>query len=249
MVGTIAAPSAGRQARIIGGEREAEMTRRAIVTCLVALLAAAGPACKKETVTGPSLSATCEARPSTGLVPLTVSFVLTVAGAEGSFNVAVSYGDGTSGTNPDVPHTYAAGVFAAAFTVTTATQSARCSTTVTAMASTVPSPPPSANLPPHAVFKSTPDAVGSTISGTAPLSVRFNMCASTDPDGDRLYFLMDFDGDGKIDWKGTTGAHCRRDHVYAAGTWKARMCLHDMDANNEPLHNDQCKSYSLVVAP
>ncbi len=227
------------------------MTRRSIVACVVvALLAVAGPACKKETVTGPALSATCEARPSIGQTPLTVSFVLAVSGAEGSFNVAVSYGDGTSGTNPDVPHTYTAGgVFTAAFTVTTATQSARCSTTVTAMPSTVPSPPPSGNQPPHAIFKSTPDAVGSTISGTAPLSVRFNMCASTDPEGDQLYFSHDFDGDGKIDWAGTTGAHCRRDHVYAAGTWKARNCLHDMDANDEALHSDQCKTYSVVVTP
>lgn len=223
------------------------MTGRSMVACVVALLA--GPACRKDTVTGPALAATCEARPATGLVPLTVSFLLTVSGAEGTFDVAVSYGDGTTGTNPDAPHTYAAGVFTAAFTVTTATQSARCSTTVTAMPSTVPSPPPSANRPPHAVFKSTPDPVAGTISGTAPLSVRFNMCATTDPDNDRLYFSMDFDGDGKKDWAGTTGAHCRRDNVYAAGTWKARNCLHDMDANGEALHDDQCKTYSVVVAP
>src|SRR5512141_1329562 len=104
MVGTIAALSAGRQARIIEGEREAGMTRRSIVACIVvALLAVAGPACRKETVTGPSLSATCEARPSVGQTPLTVSFELAVSGADGPFNVEVSYGDGTGGTNPDVP--------------------------------------------------------------------------------------------------------------------------------------------------
>ncbi len=225
------------------------MTRRSIVACVVALLAVAGPACQKETVTGPTLSATCEARPATGLVPLTVSFVLNVSGADGSFSVAVAYGDGTSGTSPDLPHTYAAGVFTAAFTVTTATQSARCSTTVTAMPSTVPSPPPSTNQPPHAVFKSTPDPVGGKISGTAPLAVRFNMCATTDPDGDKLWFIMDFDGDGIADSEGTTGARCRRDTVYAAGTWKARNCLHDMDANGDALHNDQCKTYTVEVTP
>jgi PKD domain len=225
------------------------MTRWPIVACVFVALLAAGPACHKETVTSPTLSATCEARPSSGQVPLTVAFVLSVSGAEGSFNIGVIYGDGTSGTSADVPHTYSTGgVFTAAFTVTTATQSARCSTTVTAIPSTVPTPP-SGNQPPHAVYKSTPDAVGSTISGTAPLSVRFNMCASTDPEGDRLYFLYDFDGDGKFDSGGTTGAHCRTDHVYAAGTWKARNCLHDMDANGEALHDDQCKTYSVVVTP
>jgi PKD repeat protein len=227
------------------------MTRRWIVACFVtALLAVAGPACQKETATGPTLSATCEARPSLGPPPLVVSFVLTVAGAEGSFDVAVSYGDGTTGTNPDVPHTYAAaGVFTAAFTVTTGTQSARCSTTVTAMPNTGPSPPPSGNQPPHPVFKSTPDAVGSTISGTAPLSVRFNMCATSDLDGDMLWFIMDFDGDGIPDSEGTTGAKCRRDTVYAAGTWKARNCVHDMDAHGAALHADQCRTYSVVVSP
>jgi hypothetical protein len=225
------------------------MSRWSVAACVLVGLLAAGPACQKETVTSPTLSATCEARPPSGQVPLVVAFVLSVSGAEGSFNIAVSYGDGTSGTSPDVPHTYTTGgVFTAAFTVTTTTQSARCSTTVTATPSTAPTPAPS-NQPPHAVFKSTPAAAGSTISGTAPLSVRFNMCASTDPDGDRLYFFYDFDGDGRIDSGGTTGAHCRTDHVYPAGTWKARNCLHDMDANGEALHDDQCKTYSVVVTP
>jgi hypothetical protein len=172
-----------------------------------------------------------------------------VSGAEGPFSVSLAYGDGTTGVNPDVPHTYVVGgVFTAAFTITTATQSARCATTVTALPSTVPSPP-TTNQPPIPVFKSTPDAVGSTLSGTAPLSVRFNMCASSDPEGDPLYFLMDFDGDGKIDWEGLTGAHCRADHVYAAGTWKARNCLHDIDADGEARHDDQCRIYSVVVTP
>jgi hypothetical protein len=227
------------------------MRRRPILTLLAAaFVAVAGRGCQEgDTVTAPALSATCEARPASGLVPLAVSFLVSVSGAEGPFSVAVNYGDGTTGTSPDAPHTYVAGVFTASFTVTTATQSARCSTTVTALPGTVPSPPPSSNQPPAAVFKSTPDAAGSTISGTAPLSVRFNMCASSDPEGDRLYFFHDFDGDGKIDWAGTTGAHCRADHVYAAGTWKARSCLHDTDASGEALHDDQCKTYSVVVKP
>jgi hypothetical protein len=227
------------------------MARRSAVACIVvALLAVAGPACQKETVTAPALGATCEARPSTGQVPLPVSFELSVSGAEGSFSVSVSYGDGGTGTNPDLPHTYAStGVFVTSFVVTTATQSARCAATVTVLPSTVPSPPPSSNQPPKAVFKSTPDAVASTISGTAPLSVRFNMCASSDPEGDPLYFVHDFDGDGKIDWRGTTGAACRADHVYAAGTWKAHNCLHDIDPDGEALHDDQCRIYSVVVTP
>ena len=229
------------------------MARGSIVACVVvALLAVVGPACHEETVTAPTLSATCEARPSTGQAPLIVSFQLAVSGAQGSFSVAVSYGDGTSGTSADVPHTYSAdGVFTAAFTVSTATQSARCSAVVTVLPNTGPTPPPLGNQPPHAVFKSTPDAVGrgSKISGVAPLSVRFNMCATSDPEADRLWFTMDFDGDGIDDSAGTTGAKCRKDFVYAAGTWKARNCLRDIDADGHALHDDQCKSYSVVVAP
>jgi hypothetical protein len=226
------------------------MTRWSCVAGTATLiLAAVGPACQdEETVTAPVLSATCEARPSSGSAPLVVSFLLGVSGAEGPFTVAVTYGDGASGTNPDAPHTYATpGSYAAAFTVTTATQSARCSTAVTVQSGTSPSP--GANQPPKAVFKSTPDAVGSTISGTAPLGVRFNMCASTDPEGDTLWFTMDLDGDGLLDSAGTTGAHCRRDFVYAAGTFRARNCLHDVDAHGEALHDSLCKYYTVVVAP
>jgi hypothetical protein len=41
------------------------------------------------------------------------------------------------------------------------------------------------------------------------------------------------------------GPPCRKDTV----TGPALDCLHDMDANGEALHGDQCKSYSVVVAP
>jgi PKD repeat protein len=175
-----------------------------------------------------------------------VSFLLGVSGAEGPFTVAVTYGDGSSGTNPDAPHTYAqAGAFTAAFTVATATQSARCSTAVSVQAG----PSPRSNQPPQAVFKTTPDAVAGTIRGTAPLDVRFNMCASSDPEGDRLLFLMDFDGDGQFDHAGTTGAHCRTDHSYAAGTWTARNCLRDVDSGGQARHDDECRTYTVVATP
>jgi hypothetical protein len=226
------------------------MNRRSRVACVLAgILAVVGAGCQdEETVTAPALSATCEARPSSGPAPLAVSFLLGVSGAEGSYGVAVSYGDGTSGTNPDAPHTYAtAGSFTAAFTVTTATQSARCSAAVTVQPGTSPSP--GTNQPPEAVFKSVPNAAHGTISGTAPFSVRFNMCLSSDPDGDKIYFTMDFEGDGDIDQGGTTGGNCRRDYVYSAGTWTAHNCLRDIDANGKALHDDQCKAYTVVVAP
>lgn len=228
------------------------MNRRSLVAWLgLALGFVAGPGCdKKETVVAPALSATCEARPASGQAPLTVSFALNVAGAEGPFTVSISYGDGATGTNPDLPHTYAtAGSFTASFEVTTATQSARCATAIGVTAGTSPGSPPVGNQPPAAVFKSTPDAVRGEIAGTAPLAVRFNMCASTDPEKDTLYFLMDFDGDGKWEVHGTTGASCRRDNTYALGTYKAVNCLADVGPDGVPLHPYQCHSYTVKATP
>ena len=221
------------------------MSRRPLAAA--ALLALALPACH-QTTTNPTLTATCTAEPATGLAPLTVAFAVSVAGASGPFSVAVSYGDGSSGSSPDQPHTYqSAGSYTASFTITTSSQSARCAATVTAAS---PPPRPDINLPPVAIFKSTPAADGSRITGKAPLTVRFNMCASYDPDGDALYFLMDFDGDGKFDSGGVTGAHCRQDHTYATvGTWAPEMCLHDIDANRVALHDDQCKTYVVEATP
>jgi PKD repeat protein len=229
------------------------MKRSLAVAVLPAATLLLMPGCEDENVVAPTLVATCEARPASGNSPLPVSFVVDVSGAEGAFAVAISYGDGSSGTNPDLPHTYAAaGSYLASFTVSTATQSARCSTTVAVAGGTVPTPPPGQNQAPSPVFKTTPDAGGSRgdrISGTAPLSVRFNLCATTDPESDLLWFLMDFDGDRKWDAEGTSGAFCRRDWVYAAGTWHPQVCVHDMDAAYGRLHDDQCKTYTVTVTP
>ena len=209
------------------------------------------PGCQEDEVVAPTLVATCEARPASGNAPLPVSFLVDVTGAEGTFSVAISYGDGSSGTNPDAPHTYvAAGSYLASFTVSTPTQSARCSTTVAVGAGPAPTPTPGQNQAPNAVFKTDPEAsLSNKISGTAPLTVRFNMCPTSDPEDDRLYFLMDFDGDGSYDSGGSTGANCRKDHVYAAGTWKPQVCVHDRDATDHPIHDDQCRTYSVTVTP
>jgi len=219
-----------------------------VASVLALIVAAAGPACKhEENVTAPTLSATCSAQPSSGPAPLAVSFLVGVSGAQGTFSVAVSYGDGTTGTDPSAPHTYAAaGDFIASFVVTTPTQSASCAAAVAVGPGTTP---PTANQPPHPVFKTYPLANHGTITGTAPLSVRFNMCLTSDPDGDELYFTMDFNGDGKIDQGGTTGGNCRRDHVYAAGTWTAYNCVRDIDRSGKALHEDQCATYTVVATP
>lgn len=223
------------------------MVRNAVFSWFGIALVTLLCACEKTTqVTAPSLSATCEARPASGPAPLAVSFVLGVAGAEGPIAVSIQYGDGTSGSDPDATHRYAtAGTFVASFTITTPKQSARCAAPVTVNA---PPPPPAVNLPPAPVYKTVPAASGSSIAGTAPLEVTFNLCASSDPEGDRLYFAMDLDGDGRFESGGATGAACRKTHLYPAGTWQPRLCLHD-EAEGRPLHEDLCRVYTVAVAP
>jgi hypothetical protein len=60
------------------------------------------------------------------------------------------------------------------------------------------------------------------------------MCPTSDPENDELYFGMDFEGDDKFDFKGITGFHCLADHVYAVGTWRPLLCVHDRDKNFHP---------------
>jgi len=241
--GTIAFALARRQARIIEEEGEMNRSRGILLACLAALLL---PSCDEErTPVASNLSSTCEARPASGSAPLAVSFLLNVSGAEGPITVAISYGDGQSGTNPDAPHSYvAAGSYTASFDVRTSTQSARCSATVAVSGGATPT---SGNQAPTAVFKSTPAATGPTITGPSPLDVIFNMCASSDPEGDQLYFLADYDGDEHFDFGGTTGAHCRSNHVYTTGNYTAVTCLYDRDKSGKALHDDICKTYLVVV--
>jgi hypothetical protein len=221
------------------------------VLALVGLIAAGSSACNEgDTITAPTLSAACSASPAEGSAPLQVAFALNVSGAEGAASVQVSYGDGAAGTDPDAVHTYSeAGLYTASFTVTTATQSARCATTVDVSAGTGAATLPSdGNLPPIVPFKTTPRAVAGGITGTAPLDVRFNVCPTADPEGDTLYFTMDLDGDGHLDVRGSTGASCRETWTYAAGTWFAEVCVTDLGPDGRRLHPYQCEGYTIVAS-
>jgi hypothetical protein len=224
------------------------MARRlGLVIALGGLLAAGAPGCNNgETVVAPTLTATCSASPATGAAPLSVSFNLAVSGAQGAFSVAIDYGDGAQGADPARAHVYSKpGAFTAAFTVSTSSQSARCSTTVTV--GPPPTPPP--NLPPVAVFNTHPKAVDGTITGPAPFTVRFNMCPTADPEGGRCLFTMDFQGDRHVDSSGSSGAYCRRDHTYAAGTYNPVVCVTDIGPDGQLLHPFQCRGFQVVATP
>jgi hypothetical protein len=215
---------------------------------VVVLLAALGPGCDEgNTITATELSATCSATPAEGAAPLEVAFVLGVAGAQGTVLVEVSYGDGTTGSDPDTNHVYGeAGLYTVSFDVRTASQAARCATTVEVGPA---EPEVLENQPPVVAFKTSPSAKNGKITGPAPFTVWFNMCLTADPDGDALYFTMDLDGDGKLDVRGRTGASCREPWDYAAGTWTARNCVTDVTPEGMALHEKDCRTYTVVATP
>jgi PKD repeat protein len=232
--------------------------RRLGVLAVAGLGLAAG-SCDDEAPVAPTLVADCSATPAAGVAPLGVVFTLSVSGTS-RYDASIDFGDGTSASGAsgslNLAHTYVGpGSYTATFTVRASGQSAVCSTAVAATglpAPPTPTPPPfpGTNQPPVAVFRSTPAAgPGNVISGQAPFTVLFNMCASSDVDRDVLLWTMDFEGDRDEDLRGTTGAHCRRDHIYAAGTWRPELCVTDLDSRMEPRHDFQCHRYTVQVAP
>lgn len=225
------------------------MRRRHVAAWITAgFLTVAGPGCDEgNTITATELSATCSATPTGGTAPLEVAFALGVAGAQGTVSVEVSYGDGTEGTDPDANHIYAeAGLYTVSFDVRTASQAARCATTVEVGPE---EPVVEVNLPPVVTFKTNPVAKNGRIRGAAPLNVNFNMCPTADPEGDPLNFTMDLNGDGTLNVQGRTGASCRERWDYAVGTWSPRICVTDVTPEGMALHPRQCRTYTVDATP
>ena len=203
------------------------------------------------------LAITCTAIPPAGFAPLSVIFGLDVTNAAGTFTVRLDYGDGSQGTDPAARHVYRrAGNYAASITVTSGSQSARCSVPIRVVEEQPV--PPIDNRWPDPSFRTTPAADGSSISGRAPLAVLYNLCRSQDPDGDGLFFRMDLDGDGTWEHFGTTGADCSHEATYGMGTRAASVCVTDGDCPAWPLCDDlprwryhpyQCMSYEVTGTP
>jgi hypothetical protein len=94
-------------------------------------------------------------------------------------------------------------------TTTTNPSSVNTTTTlaVTTTSTTTTTTLPKVNKAPNAVLRTKPDPP----QGVGPLTVIFDMCASSDPDGDPLTFFFEF-GDGNK----TSGSSCVESHTYAA---------------------------------
>jgi hypothetical protein len=96
-------------------------------------------------------------------------------------------------------------------TTTTIASSVNTTTTLAPVTTTTPTTTlPKVNHAPNAVLKVTPDPP----QGIGPLTVTFNMCASSDPDGDPLSYFFTF-GDGA-----TASGSCTETHTYAAGPFR-----------------------------
>ncbi len=151
------------------------------------------------------------AAPSGGDVPLGVAF--SSAGTRDLDGTIASYawdfGDGTTSTEPNPSHVYAAaGPFVATLTVTdnggaTATQQAR----ILAVAP---------NLAPVAV------GAANVTHGPAPLDVTFSATGSYDPDGFVGNIKWSFPDDGSEYW-GATAYHT----FETAGTWPVTLTVYD----------------------
>jgi hypothetical protein len=235
------------------------MAVRTPLAVVLAWAVACGPACREDTATDstPTLEIRCSANPTSGPAPLTVAFGLDVAGAVGTFSVAIQYGDGSQGTDPGVRHVYAAaGEYMASLTVSAGVETARCSLPISVAPAPAPTPTPRAgNQQPQVRFKTNP-ATGAVLTGTAPFTVYYNMCMTVDPEGDELLFKMDLDGDGNFEFHGSTGADCRNDVTYAVGTRTATQCVTDVHCPSWPLCQDyppihpfQCRSYTVTALP
>jgi hypothetical protein len=226
----------------------------------VAALSMAFVGCEKDTPTAPSLSVTCSANPGSGTAPLAVSFALNVSGAQGAISVRINYGDGSSGTEPSAPHVYAnAGTYSATFDVQTPTQSALCAAPLQVAARSTPAPlptatPPTTNRAPDVRFHTTPEpSPGRTFDASTRVTIAFNMCTSSDPDGDDINFRMDLDGDGRFEVNGPTGADCRRSYTYehtglvSPKLYEPTICATDLSSSLAPAHPYQCRSYTVKV--
>jgi hypothetical protein len=126
------------------------------------------------------------------------------------------------------------------------------------VATPTPAPPATAgNQPPLLHVKTTPAAdIEGVIRGQANangiLDVEFNLCPSSDPEGDTLVFTHDADGDGRDEKVGPTGAGCRRQYLYRAPDfgferYETRQCVVDTDEKGAWRHDPVCRGYKIEV--
>jgi hypothetical protein len=101
--------------------------------------------------------------------------------------------------------------------------------------------PKGVNHPPFAVLSTNPDPP----QGQSPLSVTFDLCKSTDPDGDSLSYFVEF-GDG-----GKASGACVQSHTYTASSLRELLAL-DSGFNAEacvvdPSGASHCRTRNVIA--
>lgn len=95
--------------------------------------------------------------------------------------------------------------------------------------------------------------VGNNFVARRSLTINFNMCQSSDPDGDDITFRMDLDGNGSYEVDGPTGADCRRSYTYRwtalpnPTSWNPKLCATDLLSSHSLAHPFQCKTFNVKV--
>jgi PKD repeat protein len=156
-----------------------------------------------------TLAATANGNPTSGSMPLTVSFTGTAAGGSSPYAYSWAFGDGQTSTSQNPSHIYTtAGLYLATLTVTDNTRTTAVSTLNVSVEATA------SVLSAH--------VVASTVTGTAPLAVGFTGSASG---GSAPYTYRWTFGDGG------TAVVQNPTHTYAAaGTYSAMLTVTDNTA-------------------
>lgn len=119
---------------------------------------------------------------------------------------------------------------------TTTTQAPATTTTTTTTTTTLAR----ANSAPHADLRTQPDPP----SGSPPLPVEFNLCHSSDPDGDSLQYSFDF-GDGT-----TSGGRCVDGHTYNLRSFDQAgldQSFHAQGCVNDGQGHEACRSVTVTL--
>lgn len=117
----------------------------------------------------------------------------------------------------------------------------------------VPTPTPPNRVPSVRFLTNPEPTVGFNFVAKGSLTIHFNMCQSSDPDGDDITFRMDLDGNGSFEVDGPTGADCRRSYTYrwtsgpTTTSWDPKICATDLLSSLSPAHPYQCKTFNVKV--
>jgi hypothetical protein len=190
--------------------------------------------CKKEAPAAPFLNnATVAVFPSlpAGFVGAGGIGTGAILGVAAAGSAAAATAVAVSGGSDTAPTTLGS----AAVTTTTTPVASNATTTTTTLA------PKAGNHPPFAVLHTNPDPP----QGLSPLSVTFDLCKSTDPDGDPLSYFFEF-GDG-----GKASGACVQTHTYVASSLRELLAL-DSGFNAEacvvdPSGASQCRTRNVIA--